>query len=284
MNLELLCYWINERESLRIKKESGENPPWTLDPILANHRMCNVRREDDRVTRWIKEHIRTPYEGHPHLWYMLCIARQLNWPDTLEELITRGAWPSNKAFHPLLMTDVLMDRKARGEKVYTGAFMIRAENDRTKFWGNWPKQRYTAEVVLGQPWSARGEFSPVGLEEVCNWLQQFRGWGAFMAYQAVVDMRFTSILAEAPDRDWAAAGPGTIRGLNHVFGREPTKQLRQEQTLDEIRAVYAQLRKDVDIEFDFSDVPNILCEVSKYVKVRDKKGQMRQKYRFTSLG
>ena len=41
-----------------------------------------------------------------------------------------------------------------------------------------------------------------------------------MAYQAVVDMRFTALLADAPDvATWAAAGPGTMRGLNRLHGR-----------------------------------------------------------------
>jgi len=44
--------------SIRIKKEGGERPPWTHDPILRDAYFTNVHREDDRVTRWIAKHWR----------------------------------------------------------------------------------------------------------------------------------------------------------------------------------------------------------------------------------
>lgn len=70
--------------------------------------------------------IRERFAGHLHLWLMLCIARQINWPDTLAELIAAGAWPVDDGFDPAAMTAGLNRRKARGEKVYTGAYMISA--------------------------------------------------------------------------------------------------------------------------------------------------------------
>src|SRR5690606_38730868 len=88
-----LWAWVRKREAIRVRKEAGQEPPYTDDPILRAFRFCNVRREDDRVTVWIRDHIRRPYADHPHLWFMLCIARQINWPETLAELITSAAWP-----------------------------------------------------------------------------------------------------------------------------------------------------------------------------------------------
>ena len=53
-----LFYWVAERERIRVRKESGQPFPWTDDPILATYRFCNVRREDDRVTIWVRTHRR----------------------------------------------------------------------------------------------------------------------------------------------------------------------------------------------------------------------------------
>jgi hypothetical protein len=126
-----LFYWVRERERIRIaKEEDGAPAPWTEDSILATYRFCNVRREDDLVTLWISENIRQSYAGHPLLWLMLCIARQINWPDTLDDLIGSSAWPSNCAFHPREITKALNYRKARGEKIYTGAYMISAPSQK----------------------------------------------------------------------------------------------------------------------------------------------------------
>lgn len=152
------------------------------------------------------------------LWLMLCIARQINWPDTLSELMrTPAAWPFGPDFDPSAMTVALNSRRNCGEKVYTGAYMISAPATKGA-----DKQAYIAQKVIGALWRRRERFPELNLSLrlVHQWIMQSNGWGAFMAYQAVVDMRFTPILQSAPDvASWAAAGPGTIRGLNRVHGR-----------------------------------------------------------------
>ena len=75
-----LLYFIGERERIRIRRANGEPPPWTDDPILREWSFCNVRREDDRVTRWIAEDWRVPHVDDPDLWFAMVIARFVNWP------------------------------------------------------------------------------------------------------------------------------------------------------------------------------------------------------------
>lgn len=266
-----LWYWVREREQLRIRKESGIPPPWTKDPILREFRFCNVRREDDRVTQWIAANLRRPYADHPYLWLMLCIARQVNWPDTLQELILRGGIPHH-TFSPLHFVRILNSRRDRGEKVYTGAYMIAAPP-------SGDKQLYMGQVVIGELWKRRSTFAPQSLQQTHAWLMGTRGWGNFMAYQAVVDMRFTRILRKAPDLGtWAAAGPGTIRGLNRLHHRWLDYRLPQEQALEEMRSIYELVESNTDVTLDFSDVPNILCETDKYLRVKNSEGRPRALY------
>jgi hypothetical protein len=105
----------------------------------------------------------------------------------------------------------------------------------------------------------------------------FHGWGNFMAYQAVVDMRFTRILRDAEDRHcWAAAGPGTVRGLNRIHGRPTDGSLTQLAALVEMRQLY--LENPTGVTMDFSDVPNILCETDKYLRVASGEGKPRAKF------
>jgi hypothetical protein len=275
-----LWHWIREREAIRVKKDRGDAPPWTVDPILSTYRFCNVRREDDRVTVWIRKNIREPFHDHPLLWLMLCIARQINWPDTLADLIFEGAWPAERnsepAFTPERMTAALNRRKARGEKIYTGAYMISAPSTKGA-----DKQGYIAETVIGALWRRREHFPTwnVSLRKVHEWITASNGWGAFMAYQAVVDMRFTPILSAAPDTEtWAAAGPGTLRGLNRLHGRPVDQALSQAQALTEMRAIYRIVQAETAVAMDFSDVPNILCETDKYLRVKLGQGKPRALY------
>lgn len=207
---------------------------------------------------------------------MLCIARQINWPDTLDELINAGAWPSSPTFDPRDITQVLNARKDRGEKVYTGAYMISAPATKGA-----DKQAYIAQTVIGDLWRRRTEFQfPFrSLRHTHELLTASNGWGNFMAYQAVVDMRFTSLLENAPDvRTWAAAGPGTIRGLNRLHGRVVEYGLSQGQALSEMRAIYDIVDWHTGIAMDFSDVPNILCETDKYLRVKLGEGKPRARY------
>ncbi len=273
-----LWRWVREREAIRVRKALGGPPPWTDDPILAAYRFCNVRREDDRVTAWIREHVRERFALHPFLWLMLCICRQINWPDTIADLIaTDGAWPIDAGFDPRIMTGALNVRKVRGDKVYTGAYMISAPATKGA-----DKQAYIAEAVIGDLWRRWAEFadwSGSTLQGTHARITRSNGWGDFMGYQAVVDLRFTRLLEGAVDvRTWAAAGPGTIRGLNRLHGRPVDASLRQPQALQEMRVIYDLVEGATGVVMDFSDVPNILCETDKYLRVLLGEGKPRALY------
>jgi len=294
VDLAPLWQWMIDRELIRERKEKGTIPVLTADPILGKYRFCNVRREDDRVTKWIAENIRKPFHNHPLLWYMLCIARQINWPPTLGYLIEE-MWPNLEVYTPELMSRALIDYQSHGHKVFTGAYMIRAESDPKAKWYNWPKVKYISEIVCGKLWEDRqfwakywagngyllGEHLEPTLQLTHRRLMNHTGWGPFMAYQAVVDMRFTPLLAGAPDVScWAAAGPGTIRGLNRLAGRPVDAPLKQDRALTEILMIYAATTSPIGpgIAVDLSDIPNCLCEYDKWARVKNGEGKPRALY------
>lgn len=278
VDLAPLIYWVREREQMRIRKERGDPQPWTADPILNDYRFCNVRREDDRVTVWVRDYIRRPFAAHPLLWLMLCAARQINWPPALERLIKVGAWPElGRADWPAAMARELNAMKDAGEKIYTGAYMISAPAKKGA-----DKQSYIAEGVIGGLAKRANEFihwNGATLRGIHSRITKTNGWGDFMAYQAVVDMRFTTLLDGASDvRTWAAAGPGTIRGLNRLHGRKVDATISQEWALNEMRAIYRVIESETGVAMDFSDVPNILCETDKYLRVKNAEGKPRALY------
>ncbi len=287
-DLEPALYWIREREWIRQRKEDqntwcNEVDLFTDDPILQKYRFCNVRREDDRVTRWIKAEIRRPFQNSPDLWWMLCVARTINLPASLGELIEKRAWPFvNPGFHPEMMTKVLEARQARGEQLHTGAYMIRAESNKKVPWFEWSKAKYLCEIVLGRLWQSEIDLS--SMEKAHESICAYHGWGPFMAYQAVVDMRFTPILEQSPDiARWAAAGPGTIRGINRLMGDPVKASMTQEFALQTMRDWYpifqTAFAEVSDNHLDFSDVPNILCETDKYLRVKNGEGKPRSLYK-----
>lgn len=304
-NLAKIADFMTARHQIYLARQEGLPAPWTDDPILQEGRFCNIFRELDTVTIWIDKNIRKPFANHPHLWFMLCIARYVNWPPTLSLLMSiQGAWPSDDDFSPAKLAAGLELIAKDGEKVYTGAYMIRAESNPNVEWFHWSKHRYIAEIVLGRLWEDRIDW--IGFLEIQGGPREYRslesiwakfqepryiGWGPFMAYEVVTDLRHTRYANKAPDKFfWANAGPGAIRGLNRLFGRDINAKPKATQTNDEMQSLLSWLNVytegrfvatfgEIYPRFEMRDVEHTLCEFDKYERVRLGEGKMRAKYR-----
>lgn len=314
MNTQIIWDWINERHAIYLRKQvlegapipdwanpnkvSGVKPGFTLqkltdDPVLHAFRFCNAFRELDRVTIWIRENIRERYADHPNLWLMLAIARYVNWPPTLAWMIKDKKWPDQPDFDPSDLTDALEAVAHNGDKVYTGAYMIRAESDQAKPWYSWSKHRYIAEIVIGRLWEDRElltrafEVEGQTLQNCWGFFQSHRyvGWGPFMAFEVVTDMRHTRYLRDAPDiMTWANAGPGALRGLNRLAGLAPTEPLSQPRACQMMQDLLTESREPgklgphVPQPLEMRDIEHALCEVDKWIRVQNGEGKPRAKY------
>jgi hypothetical protein len=100
-----------------------------------------------------------------------------------------------------------------------------------------------------------------------------------MTYQAVVDMRSTPLLRDAPDvQTWCAAGPGTIRGLNRLAGRPLNYRLDQHVAIRELVGLYGRIEPETGVPVDLSDVPNICCDLDKYLHAKNGEGKPKARY------
>lgn len=261
-----LVHWINEREAVRIKKEAGAPKPWTTDPVLQSYRFCNVRREDDKVTRWIKDNWREPYADHPNLWFAMCISRQINWPDTLADIGFPEDWK------PEVVRMKMLSRAAMGEKLWTGAYMLRGNVEKG---GDKPKYFTDNMTVL---WKAQDKPTTRDtLQSYHERLVEYPGWGSFLAAQAVADLKHTVWLVHADDWwDWAALGPGSTKGLHLLHDRPLNKTLSQAQGLEEMLEVRERVKPLLGSHVGklcLQDIQNCLCESVKY-----NRGWSRNKY------
>lgn len=291
-----LWYWMSERQAIWKRRADGLPRPWTHDLILQSFRFCNVFRELDKVTEWIRDEIRIPFEDHPHLWFMLAAARYINFPPTLAELMSlEGAWPSSRGFNPKNMTEVLDLRKTRGQQIYTGAYMIRAESDPRTPWYKWTKQRYVSEVVLGRLWEDRDRISGLlketktlrGAWEILCRDSRYVGWGPFMTYEWVTDLRWTRYLEDAEDKmSWANAGPGALRGIRRLkhpeFKLVGSESVTQKEALVVMEELLKEAPKNLPPEIggllEMRDIEHSLCETDKYLRVFHGEGKPRSSY------
>lgn len=269
-----LLAFAREREAIRLRRAAGEPAPWTQDPILAAFRFCNIHREHDRVTRWIADNWRMPHEGEVDLWFAMVIARFINWPPTLRGLGFPVPWNPRKFLAGMSMMS------KTSEKVYTGAYMVRADPETP----GEPKYKYQERVVFTPMWEARERLRPKKGDTLNSYhmlLGQFHGLGSFMAAQVVADLKYARPLRQADDWwTFAASGPGSRRGLNRVLGRSQDSPWSEEDWRFEAERHRLEFNKCWEHEpLHGQDFQNALCEFSKYEKVRTGEGRPRAAYK-----
>lgn len=260
--------FTNERERIRLAKEAGGAIPWTKDPVLATYRFTNVHREHDLQTRLIARGWREPHMDDPDVWFAMCVARLVNWWPTLEEVGYPVPWV------PKRFVKALGDRMHRGSKVFTGAYMI---NQSIPGGAGMLKHAYLAEYVLTPLWEKRKIIRPRkgdSLHHFYSRLRVAKGMGSFMAAQVVADTKYTGPLQTASDWvDFAAPGPGSQRGLNIVYGRDPKTPWRDADWHAHLLRLGALYHLEGGPKVHAQDLQNCLCEYSKYVR-----GSSRTKY------
>lgn len=272
---KLFIYWIKERESIRVKKEQCLPKPWTDDPIFQTYKFCNVEREKDTVSIWIKENWIDRYKEHPNLWFAMVVARLFNWPTTLSIVrfpmftarFTFEVWKEDARF-------ILKNNREHGSKIFTGAYLVSTNGVKMD------KIDYILDHVLTPIWEkGRAPNKDESLEHYWNFLRQFDGLGSFMAGQVVADLKYSPLLENAPDwLTWAPLGPGSIRGLNRYHGRPVEKALRQDQGLCEIREQQKLIEHELGWLLPAHNIQNCNCEFYKYTKIKYNGGRTRSLY------
>lgn len=289
MRWKPLFDWMIERHMIYIRRKT--NPwPWTRDKIMQQYRFCNVYRELDTVTIWVRKNIREEYEKHPNLWFMLAIARQINWPETLQELMDGGAWPTKiGGWNPALARRIMLARQARGDKLYTGAYILNGQLGSKYKEGMDDKAYYTCHVVLQSVWDARGKIIPAinsGSLQVAHeaFLECF-GWGPFTAYEVVCDLRYTRYLRNANDKNfWANPGPGAKRGLDRLAERPKSERPSVETMIKEMRWLHEKIAPEWSRKLptypalELREIEHSLCEFDKYERTRRGQGRPRSTY------
>lgn len=225
-----------------------------------------MRREDDRVTRWLKDNWRDPLADSRNLVPAMVFARLVNNPDSLA-LINPLIWDMNE------WIEILKIRRASGMRVLNPAYIVSTcgvSMDKLDYIGNLAQAVYD-ENPDPEEWPT--------LEGFHERLMKFKGLGSFLAAQVVADLKHVQgCLTSAPDwATWCAPGPGSRRGLQAVLGgSEPSDKA--------FLGLASQLYSDIcqiqgeDLRICMQDFQNCLCEFSKYFKAYNGTGKPKQRY------
>lgn len=275
MRVNDLVRFIREREKVRLAKEAGKKRPWTKDPILNKFRFCNVRREDDYVTRWLRDNWYRHLSGDTDLWFAAVVARLFNLPESLYEIM-----PYVLPWKPEKVRQILHKRKQEGKKNFNAAYIVSTNGVAMD------KIDYVVTKVLNPLWANRRLFTePTGeefevLEDWYDLLVKFDGLGSFIAAQVIADLKYIPPWDKAPDwATFAASGPGSRRGMNRILNRDVAAGLSERAFREALEDLRWAVNKKLSEPLHAQDLQNCLCEFDKYERARLGEGTPKQIYK-----
>ena len=252
-----LTQWIKLRE------EARTNPEGCGDYRIDDYRYCNVKREDDRVTKWIAENWRKRENTIP----ALCMARLFNQPRTLLRLGYPYDWD------PELMMRRLEQMQASGLRIFNAAYIVSTNGKRMD------KCEYVIWHVLDPIFKDRLRLEYAELEDCWRKLTTFTGMGSFIGAQVIADYKNCNWV-NAPDHwTFVAPGPGSMRGLNRLRGLEAAAQKYNQKSfsmyLQPLRGI---IKARTGLDLCAQDAQNCLCEFDKFMRLTLGEGRPKQKY------
>jgi len=226
-----------------------------------------VHREDDRVTRWIRENYTLQHFGENYELAIMA-ARIFNRPETLAQL--EFLFYSGEKFDHDMLENILYRMRENGEQIWSGAYVITTHGIKMS------KLNYCVDLLE----DAAKNFLPVGQfidQDTClthyYWLKKISGLGSFLSAQIVADLKNTPRhpLSQAVDwKTFSAPGPGSLRGLSWYFGTNITTSKYEEA----IEIVASELGWSDCMQ----DLQNCMCEFDKYCRVFSGTGRSKRKY------
>lgn len=299
-NLLYLYNFIKRRYVIHLRKDIlKKDPPWTNDQVLQNFRFTNIRREHDKESKWVIEHI----ANNPELSYEdkllnVILFRLYNKHETAELISMPFKFSQTPDWNPEWYRSLFEAALVEDPKrvFFTAAFhTVGMKNTLKKVTGeDYAPMRILKFIkILINEGLVDDIKACVNQQEVYQTLTDYNGIGRFLAYQFYVDMTY---IAEFPfsENEFTVAGPGCVMGLNYLF--EDRDGMTYEECLfwlrDNLDRLFVEeLGKDWDAKRVFWDLPeedrcfnvmsleNCFCELSKYIRAKDGTGRPRKRYR-----
>lgn len=310
-NISLFFHWIKERYTVHIKKDIKHfDPPWTEDKIIQKYRFTNVRREQDRETKWLIKNIseNNSLSMEEKILNTL-LFRTWNKSSTVETY--GGPWRKKELevgpinFRRIVTTQHL-------DLPFTSAFSTSFLKEIWRFSDGKGSVKYKLQernlpngveaihdsVPLRMfyivPWVLSHNIlseilNSTDQKECINSIKKIPGFGEFLSYQVFVDLSYIPNFKYS-ENEVVVAGPGAKRGIDFLF--ENKDDLTYEECIFWLRdnQNYYLLKYNINLKILMEDllledrylnvmsIENCLCEIDKYLKAYYKKSLPKRKY------
>ncbi len=287
-NLDLLFYWISERYKIHLKKDLlKESYPFTLDKVLQKYRFCNVRREQDKETRWLIENIVNSGLSFENKIFNIILFRLINKHETIDlfGLLDFGNIDYN-------YLKKCLENIEKSYVYFSNAFFTSGPKRVANL--KFDDESMVVKIVkLVESYSKTDFILSLkdcdNQKEVFDLLRSLDGIGDFLAYQIFVDFSYMDEF-DFSENEFVVAGPGCKRGLDLIF--RDFDGLNYEEALFWLRDNFGFLSEGKLNVFDlFSDLKvgdrkmnvmsleNCMCELSKYWRALNNKGRPRIRFK-----
>lgn len=268
-----LVYWIIERDNIRQAKLLDLSPPWTQNKVLAENYFCNINREDDKVTQWIRSNWICDEWNSDTLHLDMIVARVFNQPKTLEYI----GQPSMLDFLHWLKEshDKLKIWEAEKMRIWNGAYIISTAGQKMS------KLDYCINVFRNAYELSDLLCDVTTLQQAHTNLMQVNGLASFLAAQVVADLKRYPLHPLASAEDWwtfSSYGPGSLRGLCWFWNTTITPKNYQESIDKAYNRIKIHLPKSILKILDMQNFQNCLCEYDKFMRVTYNTGRSKRKY------
>lgn len=297
-NLKLFLYWIIQRYNIHILKDIKKEPfPWTKDEILKTYSFTNVRRIQDKVTKFVLSQI--CLNGNLTLKEKiinLLLFRIYNNPSSYELLNlpikqniiqTQNFYEFLEYHTKYLPQDVIL---------YRPAYMC---NGTVKAYDQFSKNIPSKLRPFYMVWKAHKQNVVQNIEkninqdkrkQVFNLILGINGLGEFLAYQIYVDLTYCP-QTKLTENDFVYLGQGALQGVNLVCPKIPrTKRYMFIYFTAQNLNIWLKKYYNTDLQeimydlpenmryLSLSNIQNCLCEFSKYYKFKYSDKPFKKRY------
>lgn len=285
--LEVFKFYVSERYNMHLLKDVEGKPfPWTDDVILSMYRFTNIRREQDKNSRYLLTKMKA--NGNNLNLNMLCnilLFRLFNKIETMEYL---GGWVDFVNYDEDKVRKQLSS-VPEGYVYFTNAYL--SSGMKKEFNKYFPKEKmrvmnipnvvhkFCEQLADDIIWSE----SP---QDIIDAFKRIKGISDFLAYQLFVDLTYLDNFPWS-ENEFVMSGPGCSLGLSYLF--EDNGGLTDEELLFWLRdncPITPEWCKEhmtdlpeEDRYMNVMSLENCMCELGKYMKTRLGVGRPRSRYK-----
>jgi hypothetical protein len=279
-------FWkfVRERERIRLRRLTGQEPPWTDDPIMQKYTFTNVKRAHDRTSRLLMREFYAPMKlRHPSKKALLnaTLYRYFGKIETARKVGWYDDWSYEIAKR---LVDEIERFKIVEGRVFTSAYIVPSTGFSSKI-------EAVVNVASGVWRLANTIVSRSKWQDMVGDIKLVHNVGSFMAKEVILDY----IMATGWEPDdwltWTPVGPGGKRGALIVRDGMRFDTISEIEALEICRELFTQASLEWPDAFDvngekfavepltLTDVQFQLCEYAKWWKAGNEGSRPKRRFR-----